>query len=571
MGSNDLGRYSNEYKDLDSPIIGGQDCLENMIHHLRNMSDESSVYPGSQTYESLGNENLRGHEGFRFEDNANSRYSATNAWDLNELDGFYGGATAELPASSHQDSGFVKGQPFGPAASKANIMPVRPSTQDSDVMDGATWQSEFKKQHIRDTSTATQAERQAFDDELAARQKAIQEKMRNVVESESRGSSPAPSGAGALKAFNMLKPKASREVISRDGSSKALKMLGLGAQGAQQDRSLVYDDTPGSTSKVTLQGNAWATSSNPQWPLAGPKEPQGASSLRHAGEAKGNSNRSVPVQQHPAARERSRSRSASVTSRSRSRSRPRRHGDEVGEAHEVPQQVPTVRPSLETASSGVTSSAEATLVRLRSNSKPSGYFDNRGLHGSQNSTPVGGVVAKGVSPGSMTSPAGQSLSTSSTRRPSNSAVNAAVSKNGSPAMGPVHIATRPVGSLLRKKTINKADIGEPKLISSTSNVDTVDLPTARTIVQPPLIPVLSAKRRVFTAGDRPPVEANRSAFSPPLAQHAAAMVGHTNQLREEKGGQRQYPRSARSQESIDVQATRFDAIESPVMNEAGMF
>jgi len=36
--------------------------------------------------------------------------------------------------------------------------------------------------------------------------------------------------------------------------------------------------------------------------------------------------------------------------------------------------------------------------------------------------------------------------------------------------------SKPLGTILRKKTISKADISDPKLISSTSNIDTVDLP-----------------------------------------------------------------------------------------------
>ena len=551
---------------LDSPTIGGKESLGGMIHHLRNTSDQSSIFTAMPAHSGIPSFIGRGSR--ILDHDLDLALAGPNAWDLDELENYYG-ETIGGTGRSQQDSAPTKGQPLAPANSKANIYVSRPSTRDSDVMDGSGgWQNAFKKQHTRDTSTATQAERQAFDDELAARQRAIQEKMKNVVDGDSRGTSPAPSAAGALKAFGMLRAKPSREAMSRDTSSKPAKMLGM-SQGGQQDKYSIYEDAEGNNSRIVAHGNAWAAGpTNGQWPLGGPSQPENANVAggdTNAGEARGASGRSQL--QHPANRARSRSRSGSVASRTRSRSRTGRQRDEVtAPPPDMPQVPGTRRPSVDTSFSSGESQG-----RKRSNSKASGYFD-RVLHPTHSGTPNSRMGAGGVSPAS-TSPAGYS-STSSTPRPSYSTATSSstVTKSGSPALSAVHIpVSRPVGSLLRKKTINKADIGEPKLISSTSNVDTVDLSTARTIVQPPLVPSLNPMRRVMTQSERGSGEGSRNAFSPPAIQQSATFPLRPSEKWDDRGSQRSYPRTVRSQESIDTQATRFDAIGSPVMNEAGMF
>lgn len=605
-----LPRSSSEYRevdpqDIDSPTIGTKDGLGGLIHHLRNTSDQSSIYPIGPAFSgvpSLIDENYRGVPGSHglYDENANQTYSTSNAWDLDDLENYYGEAIADRPYTQ-RDSTPSKGQPLGPAYSKANIDASRPSTKESDVIDGALWQNEFKKQHTRDTSTATQAERQAFDDELAARQRAIQEKMKSIVESESRATSPAPSAGGALKAFGMLKSKPSHEAMSRD--NKAMKMLGMGAQGGQQDKYSIYEDPQANASRVMPQGNAWAPPTNAQWPLAGPAEQKSVTNLQGTRgvvpvetgmrDARGVNGRTPP--QHPANRERSRTRSNSATSRTRSRSRTGGPREGYGSPPEVPQ-VPAARPSIDTFQSRTPPSVVEGQGRMRSNSKAGGYFDPRALHPAHGGTPTSRGTPGGISPVSVSSSVVYPPSMGSTPRPPFSSTPSSASKNGSPAMAmPPVQSSRPAGSLLRKKTINKADISEPTLISSTSNVDTVDLPTARTIVQPPLIPALNPRRRVFPQGPggevnsgafSPPMpqhaatfaarqgpggEVNPGAFSPPMPQHAATFAARPSEGWNEGGAQRNYPRTVRSQESIDARATRFDAVGSPVMNDAGMF
>ncbi|KAL1301765.1 hypothetical protein AAFC00_005963 [Neodothiora populina] len=530
LGPESEGRpgSSDDYKeDVDSPTIGKKDGLGGLIQHLRNTSDQSSIY------------------GMASAMNATSTNS--NAWDLDELDKFYGEGITTSPLNRRQSIP-VRGQPLAPAPSKGNIYSSRPSTRDSEVIDGPMWQSDFKKQHTRDASTATQAERQAFDNELAARQKAIQEKMRSIVESESRATSPAPSAGGALKAFGMLKSKASQETMSSQGPPKTMKMRALGMQSSVQEKQSFYEDPQANDSGFISQTNGWTNTSNPQWPLGGFKEQK--SSATHP------SQRSPT--QRAASRERSRTRSGSVASASRSRSRTNAYRDEFASPPEIPQ-LPQTRPSVDTAQSvtpPMTGDAQGR-GRMRSSSKASAYFDHKPSFPAIN-TQVSGRMTPGGGSLASASTATFASSNSSMPRPSYSTTTS--SKSGMSPLGVPHVsAVRPTGSLLRKKTITKADIGEPTLISSTSNVDTVDLPTARTIVQPPLIPALNPRRRVYTNGEGGPPEMGRSAFSPPPGQQAPGFVKPAGL------------RSVRSQDSIDGPAAKFDAIGSPVMNEAGMF
>lgn len=538
-----LARSSSEYKEIDSPTMGTKEGIGGLIRHLRKSSDQSSIYPAVLA-------SGQADRNSRAITNRNSTYSVTNAWDLDELESYYTGAVDEH-LTDQQGSVPARGQPLAAAPSKANMNASRPSTRDSDTIDGTMWQNDFKKQHTREASTATQLERQAFDDELAARQRAIQQKMKSIVESESRGTSPAPSAAGARKAFGMLRSKPSQEAMSKDASSRT---LGLGAQ----DKYSIYEDPEANSSRIVPQGNAWGQTANAQWPLGGSQEQSGKGSEAGSKDASAINGRS-PSQQ-TTTRERSRSRSNSIASRTRSRSRTNGYRDDFGSPPAVPL-VPGVRPSIETAHS-MTPTPSDGQARLRSTSKAGGYFDHKAN---------GRMTPSGVSP-AVATPATYTSSSGSTRRPSYPTILSSHSSKSASSTTVPHVpAARPVGSLLRKKTINKADIGEPKLISSTSNVDTVDLPTARTIVQPPLIPVLNPRRRVQAQGNTASGEVTRSTFSPPIVQHAATFPARPAEEWEDRGSQRSYPRTVRSQESIEAPAARFNAVGSPVMNDAGMF
>ena len=105
-----------------------------------------------------------------------------------------------------------------------------------------SWQDELHSRHQRGGSTETQQEREAFNNELAERRRKVQEKLKNVVDSSSRSTSPVlPPETGSPKIGNgftaRLRSKSNRREFSNnrpispnppDHTVKAMKVLGLG-------------------------------------------------------------------------------------------------------------------------------------------------------------------------------------------------------------------------------------------------------------------------------------------------------------------------------------------------------
>ncbi|KAI5242754.1 hypothetical protein E4T42_07596 [Aureobasidium subglaciale] len=548
-----------ERAEIDSPTIGAHEGIGGMIsQHLRNTSDVSSIYPPTAPYADgastisrntyLSDRRLSGN---------------SSAWNLDELDNYYGNIPSRISTNSATTTS--QGQGLTPLPLKTSGTSSRPSTSDDNV-EGASWQP----QHTRDASTATQAEREAFANELEARKKAIQEKMRSIVESDSRGPSPGPSASGALKAFGMLKARPSQETINLKHNNGSSRMLGLGLPTPHPtERNPSYED------KLPQSANAGA-----QWPL-GPgtvmpaARPQADSELGR-----------TPPQQ---ARERSRNRSGSDASRARSRS----HGQaDVGVAMasgiDTPPAIPAQRPSPEINS--YRSASTEPRGRLRSNSKAAGP----GLHPSAR-TPIGSSPSQ--SPASFNSVMSPPLGTSTT------VSRAPYQKPNVPVMPSIPLG-KPRGELLRKKTINKFDISEPTLVSSTSNIDTVDLPPGASlkngmdeIYAVEQAAVVSRRRKLFGFGREGSAESSRErgtdgVTSPPLNGFTSPPMrsivpsfgsqehaGSRKPSAETSSARHQPLRTQQSFETSHTTQTtqttessaRFDAIGSPVLNEAGMF
>ena len=147
--------------------------------------------------------------------------------------------------------------------------------------------------------------------------------------------------------------------------------------------------------------------------------------------------------------------------------------------------------------------------------------------------------------------------------------------------------------MLRKKTVQKSDISEPTLISSTSNVDTVDLPPGASLKNgmeiSPLatgIPRRTRTQKIFGFGRESPLEeyVNKRVIAFGSGQHrpsapAVLQVRSPEQSSNVQGRQsppstfhRPQPRTMRSEESFNH--SHFPAIASPerrVVTEGGMF
>ncbi|KAH0277494.1 hypothetical protein KCU91_g3129, partial [Aureobasidium melanogenum] len=539
-------------EDIDSPTIGVHEGIGGMIsQHLRNRSDTSSIYPPHAPYADRASTVSRN----TYSDRRLSGNSS--AWNIDELDNYYGDIPSRISTNSATTAS--QGQGLHPLPLKTNGS--RPSTSDDNV-GNVPWHPA----HNRDASTATQAEREAFANELEARKKAIQEKMKSIVESESRGPSPGPSASGALKAFGMLKSRPSQETMNLRQTNSS--RLGLGLSGAHPaERNPSYED------KLPQSTNAGA-----QWPLGpGPIMP---SARQQADSEIGR----TPLQQ---ARERSRNRSGSDASRARSRSRNRGEiGTAVSVGADAPPAMPAQRPSPEI--NQYRSPSTEPRGRLRSNSRAAG------LHPSARPS-IGPSPSQ--SPASFNSVMSPPLGTTSS-------VSRPPLPKQAPAVLPSVPLGKPRGELLRKKTINKFDISEPTLVSSTSNIDTVDLPPGASlkngmdeIYAIEQAAVVSRRRKLFGFGrdgssDRektpdsvtsPPL----NGFSSPPMRPIVPSFGSQEHMGSRKpsaeaGAQHPPLRVKQSFETSHTQHTthtaqtaassaRFDAIGSPVLNEAGMF
>ncbi|KAI9720128.1 MAG: hypothetical protein M1828_005774 [Chrysothrix sp. TS-e1954] len=224
-GANEEDARSHEKPE---PILAGL-----VREHLRQPSNVSSIYPSSPN-------RLTMHEGG---DDLDSPMPAAyaqpgNPWDEGILQGDVGLADGMPEASVITDPMLLSPQP-----------PPSPKPIES-ASDAAEWMRELTLKHQRDVSTETQHEREAFADEIAQRQRAIQENLKVKAETSRRGPSPGlnrgPSENGR-KPFGKLRHRSSREsMVQQDVPSKTMRILGISGNGggpgpAISDRSPMDD------------------------------------------------------------------------------------------------------------------------------------------------------------------------------------------------------------------------------------------------------------------------------------------------------------------------------------------
>ncbi|KAK5135247.1 hypothetical protein LTR08_005497 [Meristemomyces frigidus] len=536
---------------VDSPTLGpsNSEPLNGMMHHLRNKSNGSSLYPNDEGFPVDVVPELpdmswnarspdSGHPAFRSTMDSDSRIDSTytnsnsNPWDLDDMDNVYDVDDSADRCSTSPVDGARSRTSFARAPSRAAVQTNRQSeaSQYSEVANGPAWQNELRRQHTRDASTATQQERDAFANELATRRNAIQENIKSMVErdTQSRNVSPAPSSNGAFKAFGMLRSRSSRESVdvSRGPSAptKAMKMLGIGANpstttlGSQYERSgLSFDVTRTRENSVSRV---------PPLPSAVPRAPQ--PSEWETRRARGDSETGKPGILQPsyrspassqAGRARSRSNSGLTTGRSRSRTGPYRDdleramvegmGSSAAGHPELSPLIPhelTPKPSPD-----IMQNQSDARPRARSNSRPpvaNNYFDPKHV------LPVhpaaqGRQMPSGPSPITLSpnvySPTNKAIRSPPAASPITPMPTPPVSSANTPqgsnfAPHPNMPNVQPRTGILRKKTISKSSISEPTLISSTSTMDTVDLPEGASLRNgmespPPPLPPVNPRRR----------------------------------------------------------------------------
>lgn len=158
--------------------------------HLRHPSNSSSIYPAPRT---------PGHYHEEFDLRVPSMYSTENPWENDDFQ--------HPPLPARREEGFSAQDEVSKGPQGFEEVPA--PTPD--------WEQEMKQHHIRGASTETAYERKAFDDELAQRQRTIQENLRVKVENGNKhpGHSQKNVFESSLKPFGMLKPKSSREEIPK--------------------------------------------------------------------------------------------------------------------------------------------------------------------------------------------------------------------------------------------------------------------------------------------------------------------------------------------------------------------
>ncbi|KXT11442.1 hypothetical protein AC579_7255 [Pseudocercospora musae] len=496
-------------RDLDSPTLGPQSqALGGMMHHLRQKSNNSSIYPAESALAAQHDEALDAPDApWTIESTLDmqqasvrsSHYTASNPWDLDEATS--GASSAVEPPEEHRSEISL----YQESAASDRVSEV--SSVQSSV---PSWQHELQKQqHTRDPSNATLQDREAFSRDLAARRDAIRENLKSYVETNnSRAASPVPAASGPLRAFGIMRAKSSGESLAamRDQHAKGSK--GLGANSNASVNNLTKDERSGySLDMARPRGNSPPRPAMPPPVAQHPafKNEIGDSVLRESEIGDLPKERQLASSRSPAvstSRNRSRSNSAATTSRSRSRTGPYRddlekamiegHGS-AATAHEpTPEASPGILPSDR--------DSDGSRLNMQA------YFDQKM-----------GLAAQNMSRLAPNGPQSAPLQVYTRGRPapvanshtSNPTPPLSAPSNGTPAPVPAAFSPEQYSPIVpssarpnapfRRKTISKSEISEPTLISSTSNVDTVDLPPGASLKngmdQPPPIPPINPRRR----------------------------------------------------------------------------
>ncbi|KAJ4310447.1 hypothetical protein N0V94_008440 [Neodidymelliopsis sp. IMI 364377] len=488
-------------RDVDSPTLGPNNGgLSGLIRqHLRSDSNVSSnsgeadqhkAQPSTNPPMGLAIQTLDiglqpRQQGSDSATPAPSNYSHSNPWDLDDLDNPYREERGSFSSASPVD-----GQ-RGPSSSNAGL--------------GKQWDS--RRNHERIASNETEAEHEAFQRDLAQRQRLIQENLR--AKAEGRSTSPAPGPSGGLKnALNMLRAKSSREsfaVVERqpqDLPHKGLRKTTLGNSSANVS----------TTSLVSSYiGEHWRTempSLKSKSSRLGQQNEQDAQHSFESRQRSGTDSSRVgrPAGRSPpmASRSSTRERSGSGTSSGRSRSRGGHYRDDFD--HDIP--LPTDRPSVDSEG--------------RSRSRSNSYFESKHLHPIQTNTvhpplPVpSGIPQPKHSPGMpispRPSPGGYGSPSMNGYHPQASPVTLFSANHTPPASNPTTPnapafntgAGQPLirQGMLRKKSIAKSEISEPVFLSTTSVIDTINLPAGASLkngsepfVTPPVPPINPMRRR----------------------------------------------------------------------------
>ena len=257
--SGDASHTNDSVYEHDSPTLGPAipAGLSGLIRtHLRNESNQSSVYPNSLPAEpSQHTEPMKNDistdslisDAFmkRYDDEWNHLGNEMENPPVDRVE-----QPAQDPLSQRAQQILQQAKQLMDGSTKVQQMTAsRGYHKAQQVLGGeaprgsgdssvATWQEQLKEHnHSRGDSSETQREREDFASELADRRKRVQENLKTYAEGGSRSSSPMPGDYGqdpssnhTTGAFSLLKKASRGSLIGRnENASKAMKMLGIGS------------------------------------------------------------------------------------------------------------------------------------------------------------------------------------------------------------------------------------------------------------------------------------------------------------------------------------------------------
>ncbi|KAF2660504.1 hypothetical protein K491DRAFT_61281 [Lophiostoma macrostomum CBS 122681] len=569
-----------EDPDIDSPTLGPDNGgLSGLIRqHLRNVSTVSSDYgesnqitmspPATATTGSLSlqtqNMGFQRRQPVSESDTpAHSSYSHSNPWDLDDLDNPYYGEGDSISSTSPVDPHKYKSQTSNGTAA------VGIADKTTHILNEAIveWEQEMERTHKRKPSVE---ERDAFQRELALRQRQVQESLR-TRQDHSRAVSPAPGGGGLKTALNMLRSKSSRESFAtvdpkpHEAPSKAMKMLGIGANSANASSTSLAGSFVGDMRRPDDRFGHPIRQKPTRVLQQSEQDAQRELETRLRSATEDSTRDPRPKGRTPPGSSQSstRDRSSSEVSGGRSRSRPAQYRDDLEQAMaegkgsrstvyppntapstpgyvaNATQPLPAERPSIDSQG----------RMRSRSNSKTAAasYFESKHLqpihtsHGAANGASprlspnpgsalppfsAGLPASPRPSPGAAPSPNMSGFRGQASPIPPLSAHNTPpVSGTSTPIGHSFHAAAgavMPSGGPLRKKSIAKADISEPIFLSTTSVIDTINLPPGASLKNgvdqlPPPVPPINPMRRRFgfgrSATDDPAIQTPNPPFA----------------------------------------------------------
>ncbi|KAL8791629.1 MAG: hypothetical protein Q9195_005778 [Heterodermia aff. obscurata] len=519
-----ISKPKSGHLDADSPTLGPVTTgigLNGLVRaHLRNDSGQSSIYPepspGLQA--KFPNEHFNPresgvnqsqtffHQDTTSDDELDTRTTALPRSDQSDVipPPLVISSRSFLPqATALRESDSPKSKQILASNKAQRILGHEAPRSSQESVPTQSWQEQLRKHHARGGSTETEKEREAFASELAERRRAVQDNLKSFVESESRSASPGPgprnrdtSPAGRPPIpFGILRNKNSKTSLNTkaENPTKAMRMLGIDPTSTlpspQSVENLVPDESQQRT-RLTNEGQ------RPQMQTRQRSRPP--------------NQRSSPPLPKPSRENRSNSDSSDrrqdVGKGRLGNARPMTTREPLHQHLNQPLNFASAPPrpveelmasiSRHQPSSERSQSANPGQLRSTGRTNPSGYFEQR----SPPSAPSSIHSQAGLSPrpSPMASTHSAHIAPSIHDHPSNfpnPTSPVMITARSSPTSNRHHPA-------YRKGSINKHDISEPRFLSSTSSIITVDLPPEASLrngmdsfaSMPPPVPPFNPRR-----------------------------------------------------------------------------